>query len=382
LAGKKKNFGALSVGFAYRNAPNPYFFVEEFMDTQNNMLTIREYPLGEWGFGLLMLLVAGFTAVGASGDWSITLIAGVAGVLFILLGTILVVQADRVNGMLTIRRTALLRKRYVREIPITDIAALQLEASQGSSTYRIVVVTKENETIPFRTVYSSGKATKEARAKKLRDFLGVGGADMSAGGMFHLASSLAQQVFQEKQEVLTGPEAEEHVTEGVHWKTQTLAFGGTVVTRWFSPDQQCPGGFVFVAQKVVGQPAVAGGLLGGMNKLLYHELIGIYGFGGEETPGLDSAMLLAAFDPQLDPHFSVFTSDPQAAQQTLAWSVAALVDWATRYPLKQMQPTRQLFGQLVVMICPGGTYVASMGNMIPEAVQELTNLGVALVKGK
>jgi hypothetical protein len=57
-------------------------------------------------------------------------------------------------------------------------------------------------------------------------------------------------------------------------------------------------------------------------------------------------------------------------------------DWATRYPLKQMQPTRELFGQLIVMICPRGTYDASMGNMIPEAVQELTNLWVALVKGK
>jgi hypothetical protein len=108
----------------------------------------------------------------------------------------------------------------------------------------------------------------------------------------------------------------------------------------------------------------------------------MYGFGSEETPSLDSAVLLASFDPQLDPHFSVFTSDPQAARQYLAWSVSPLVDWATRYPLKQMQSARELFGQLIVMICPSGTYVASMGNMIPEAVQELTNLGVALVKGK
>ena len=353
------------------------------MDTQKNSLTIREYPLGEWGFGLLMLVVAGFMVVGASGDWSITLIAGAAGVLFILFGTILVVQVDRVSGTLTIRRTALLRRRYVREIPISNIAVLQLEASQGSSSsYRIVVITKDNETIPFRTSYSSGMSTKENKAKKLRDFMGVGGADMSVGGMLAQASNMAQQVFREKQEALTGPEAEEHITDGVHWKTQTVAFGGTAVTRWFSSDQQCSGGFVFVAQKVVGQPAAASGLLGGMNKLLYHEMIGMYGFENEDTPGLDSAMLLTAFDPQLDSHFSVFTSDLQAAQQYLAWSVAPLADWAARYPLEQMQATGQLFGQLVVMICPSGTYVASMGNMIPEALQELTNLGVAIVKGK
>jgi hypothetical protein len=356
--------------------------MEALMDNQDNTLTIREYPLGEWGFGLLMLAVAAFTAAGARGDWSITLIAGAAGLLFIIFAAILVIQADRVNGTLTIRRTALLR-RYVRAIPIANIASLQLEASRSSSsTYRIVVITKDNETIPFRNAYSSGLSTKEAKAKRLREFLGVGGTDMSLGGLLGQATSMARQVFQEQQETLTGPEGEEHVTEGVHWKTQTVAFGGKPVTRWFSPDQQCPGGFVFLAQKVAGHAGAAGGLLGGMNKLLYHEVIGMYGFGSEDTPGLESATLLASFDPQLDPHFTIFTSDPQAARQYLAWSVAALADWATRYPLKQLQPTQAIFGQLVVMICPTGTYVGNMGNMIPEALQELTNLGVALVKGK
>ena len=351
------------------------------MDSQNNALTIREFPLGEWGFGLLMLAVAGATAVGASGDWSITFIAGVAGLLFILFGNILVVQADRENGMLTIRRTALLR-RYVRAIPIEAIAAVQLEAARGSSTYRIVVITKDNETIPFRNAYTSRIFIREANIKRLREFLGVGGEDMSLGGLLAQATGMAQQAFQEKQESLSGAEADEHVTEGIHWKTQTVAFGGTAVTRWFSPDQQCNNGFVLVTQKVVGQVMAAGGLLGGMNKLLFHQVIGIYGFKSEETPGLDSAMLLASFDPQLDPHFAVFASDPSAARQYLTWSVGTLVDWATRYPLKPIQQDRNLFGQLVVMICPTGTYVASMGTMIPEALEELTNLGVALLKGK
>ncbi|MGD0876670.1 MAG: hypothetical protein ABSA01_00810 [Anaerolineales bacterium] len=139
---------------------------------------------------------------------------------------------------------------------------------------------------------------------------------------------------------------------------------------------------MFVVQKVAGQAGLTGGFLGGMNKLLYRKTIGTYGFGSEDTPGLDSASLLGTFDPQLDPHFSVFTSNPQAARQYLAWRAAALADWATRYPLKQLQPNRELFGQLVMMNCPSGTYVASMGSMILEALQELTNLGVVLVKGK
>lgn len=254
------------------------------MDTQNNILTIWEYPLGEWGFGLIMLVIAGFTAIGANGDWSVTLIAGVSGLFFIFFGTILVVQADRAGGTLTIRRNSILR-HYERNIPVTEIAALQLEPSRGSSSaYRIVVITKDNETISFRTGYSSGVSGKESKAKRLREFLGVGGEDMSTGGMLSRATNMAQQAFQEKQEALSGPEAEEHITEGVHWKTQTVAFGGTPVTCWFSPDQQCPGGFVFVAQKVAGQATAGSGRLAGMNRLFYHEIIGMVGFGRENTP--------------------------------------------------------------------------------------------------
>jgi hypothetical protein len=363
------------------------------MDTQNNTLTIREYPLALWIFGLVLLAVAGYTAPGIRSSWAITLITGVAGLLFFLFAAVLVVEADRMRGTLVIRRTSPLR-RYVREIPVSSIAALQVDShassevengrTRTSTAYRIVVITKDNETIPFRTAYTSGASAKEARARKLREFLGVGGADTtSLGGIIRQATGMAQQAFQERQESLTGPEAEEHVTEGVHWKLQTVAFGATAITRWFSPDQQCTSGFICLAQKVAGQALAAGGLLGGVSKLLYREVIQMNGFGSQETPGLDSADVLASFEPQLDPYFAVFTSDPAAAHQYLnPWSVAPLVDWATRYPLKQIQSTRGLFGQLIVMICPTGTYVASSGNMIPEAVQELTNLGVALVKGK
>ena len=37
---------------------------------------------------------------------------------------------------------------------------------------------------------------------------------------------------------------------------------------------------------------------------------------------------------------------------------------------------------LFVKICLSGTFVAWLDSMIPEGLQELTNLGVALVKGK
>jgi hypothetical protein len=357
---------------------------EAIMDNPNDTLTIRELPIVPWIVGVVLLATAGFTGVGASGDWTITAISGIIGLLFLGLSSILVVTADRRTGMLIIRRTSLFH-RFVREIPIAEVAAVQLEASHShdsSPTYRIIVLTKANETIPLRTAYSSGTASKEAKARKLREFLGVGGADSSLGGLFQMATSMAQQAFQKQQEALTGPEAAEKVTDGVHWRIQTAAYGGMGITRWFTPDQTCPTGFVFLAQKVAGQGPAAG-LLGGLNKMLFHQLLGLYGYGKEDALGLDSADLLPAVDPRLDPHFSVFTSDPSAAHQFLnPWSVAPLVDWATRYPLKQMQKTNELFGQLTVMLSPRGLYVSCPGTLIPEAVEEITQLGVALVKGK
>ena len=357
-----------------------------FTDKQNSTLTIRDYPLAAWIIGLFLLGWAVFAGLGGNGDWVVPLISGTGGLLCLVLASTLVVQADRMCGTLTIRRTSLLR-RYVREIPISSIAAIQLESADSSGdssgTYRIVAITNDNETIPFRTTYSSGTLGKEAKARKLREFLGVSGADMSLSGKFQQASSMAQQVFQQSQESMSGPDAEEHVTEGVHWKVQTVAFGGKAITRWLSPDQQCTNGFIFLAQKVAGHAVVSGGLLAGLSKFAYREIIGLYGFKSEETPGLETAEQLASLDPQLDLHFAVFTSNPGAAWQYLnPWSIAPLVDWATRYPLELVQSTNQLFGQLVVMICPTGTYVANMGTMIPEAVQELVDLGVALVKGK
>ena len=182
------------------------------MDSQNNTL-IREYPVIEYLVGLALLAVSVFTAIGAKGDWTFTFITSIVAILFLIFAASLVVTADRITGTLTIRRTSLLR-RYKREIPISNIAAVQLESSRSSTssgsstTYRIVVITKDNETIPLRTSYSSGMLAKEAKAKKLREFLGVGGQDLSLGGIFRQATGMAQQAFQEKQEALTGPEAD------------------------------------------------------------------------------------------------------------------------------------------------------------------------------
>jgi hypothetical protein len=366
------------------------------MNTQNSRLVFRDYPLFNCVVGIFFLVLAAtyipYLLKGASAANTIFVILEVGiGLFLILWGSILTVIADRTTQILTIGSRSILRGSK-KEIPFAEIDAVQLEmgalprhSSRSSGpTYRIVVVRKDGQTIPFHSYYSSGTGSKMKQVEKLRAFLGVGGTDPGFGlrAALQYGSQIAQQEYQKQQETLTGSEVEEHLTDGIHWKVQTVIFGGTPVTRWFSPDFQMPGGFLYLAQKVEGQGSSSGGPLAGLSKILYRQSMNIYGFSGEDTPGAANAEALSPLDPGLEPYFTAYTSDSGTARQNLnPWVVAPLADWATRYPLKKLQG-RGIFGQLAVMFSPRGVYVASMGTMIPEALEELTNLGVALVKAQ
>ncbi len=352
------------------------------MDTNNSQLTIREYPFGIWLFGLVTIGFGAYFITQAPRQWIIAAISSAVGLVLLLTPTILTMTADRTSGLLTLRYRNLLFLGSKKEIPLSEIAAIQVEmrhSSSGSSrgsNYRLVLVRKDKQVIPFRSYYSGGAISKQKKAKQLRTFLGVEGTDQTPLGMLKMGKQMIQERFQEQQESMTGSQDEEHVTNGIHWKVRTVTFGASAITHWFSPDFQCVSGFLFLAQKVEGQKTISGGL----GKMLYQQSIGLYGFNGDDTPGLNAAEVLPSLDPQLDSHFSAFTSDPGAARQILnPWIAAPLADWAMRYPLKQIQKPG-LFGQLVILFSPRGVYVASLGTMIPEAVEELTNLGVELIK--
>ncbi len=356
------------------------------MDTNNSQLVIREYPFGLWIAGLILAGSGAYFYTKTPGQWIVVAVLAGVGLILLLTATVLTITADRTNGMLTLRYRSLLFLGSKKEIPLSEIAAVQVEMSQSGSrssrggssgpSYRIVVVRKDGQVVPFRSYYSGGASGKQKKAAQLRAFLGVEGADQTPLGMLKTGMQEVQQRFQEQQESMTGSQDAEHVTDGVHWKVSTVTFGASAITHWFSPDFQCVSGFLFLTQKVEGQKTVGGGL----GKMLYQQSVGLYGFSSEDTPGLSAAEVLPSLDPQLDSHFSAFTSDSGAARQILnPWIAAPLADWATRYPLKQVQKPG-LFGQLVVLFSPRGVYVASLGTMIPEAVEELTNLGVELVK--
>jgi hypothetical protein len=310
------------------------------------------------------------------------------GLALLVLPSVLTVTADRDVQRLTLHRRSLW-KESTQEIPFAEIEAIQMEINQNRSSsssgpaYRIVVIRKDGEEIPFSRVYSSGTADKTRKIKKLREFIGVGGSEMGMGlmGTLRAATEMAREAYQEQQEELTGSLDEIHSTSDVHWQVQTRAFGGSPITRWFSPDYQVADGFVYIAQLAEGQKMSGGGLLASMSGFLFKQSLSIYGFGREDTPGIERASMLSPLAPGLAA-FSVYTSVPDPAQKTLNPRVAAaLADWARRYPLQQIH-SETVFSQLVVMFSPKGVYVTSMGTMIPEAIEDMTRLGVELVKSQ
>jgi hypothetical protein len=367
------------------------------MNNQNSRLVMRDYPLFNWLAGIFFLILGAyyipFILQGPSAFNTVFIIIELlVGLLLILWGTIVTIQADRQTQILSISSRSVL-KGSKKEIAFADISAVQLEMStshnrssrRSGPTYRIVVVCKDGQSIPFHSYYSSGTASKMKQVEKLRAFLGVSGSDPGFGikAALQFGSQVARQEFQKQQEILTGSEAEDHLTDGVHWKIQTVTFGGTPVTRWYSSGFQIPGSFLYLAQKVAGQRSSSGaGLLAGLGKMLFQQSMAVYGFGSEDTPGVEKGEAIIPLDSGLEPYFTAYTSDLGTARQILnPWAIAPLADWATRYPLKSLQG-RGVFGQLAILFSPRGVYIASLGTMIPEAVEELTNLGVALIKAQ
>lgn len=90
------------------------------------------------------------------------------------------------------------------------------------------------------------------------------------------------------------------------------------------------------------------------------------------------AETVTALPAQLQPYFAAFASDPATAGQVLnPWMGMPLAQWANRYPL-----TQDNSHQLAVLFCPQGVYVATVGLIHPEFLQDLTALGVELVKAQ
>jgi hypothetical protein len=358
---------------------------------ESERLIFRDFPFGQWVAGLGSLAAAVFFFV-SSANYPAYLL-GVIGLLLLFLPTALTITADKTTRTLTLRY-GLFIPRSVKVMSFDEIKTIHVDSHTSRehtdghthqvTNYRLQAVKKDGKILPFRAYYSSDFFLKDQRAKKLRAFIGLEDAfDETPLGILTGGPKIAQPILAQQQAAFTGDNNQTRDTGGVKWQLQTLALGATPVTRWYSQDFTTPGTFLYVSQKVQGQKTLYGdGFMASLGKTLFKQVFSMFGFSGNDIPDVEQANVFGPLDPSLESNFSAFTDEPNSARQLLnPWVQMPLAQWAQKYPLKQAQ-SRARFGQISIMYCPTGTYIATLGTLQPDQVDELAALGIELVKAQ
>jgi hypothetical protein len=348
------------------------------MNNTSTQLTLRDYPIFLWLFGLAFFIPTIFIFF-MSGREPLILIFSLIGLAMLLLPSVNTITLDRSVGTATLRSQNLLRNK-VQEIPLREIANFEIQSSRSSSdsstTFRIAVVKTSGERIPLSGMYSSGYNSKAKKARKLCEFLGLPGWEDGLGNFLQTAIQ-AQAAATRRDNVQSG------TTSGIAWRFETLSAGGQPVTRWVSQDYAWPGNFLLLAQKPKGSPSIlGGGLLGSVAQMIFQQIIGIYGFTPGDTPGIETSGSMKPGEPRLEQDYAILTSDSYGARIILnGWCIPPLERWARQHPMRTVSSGNQA-GQLVALFSAQGTILAVLGNATREVMDEMISLGVDLIKSQ
>lgn len=339
------------------------------MKQNDSQLVIRDIPIFQWALGVPFTIV-GILVINQEGLPVFGGIFTAVGLGLLLFSSVLTITANRMTRMLTLDYRSVFRHTR-KQMPFDEIAGINVERSASPKrgfTYRLTLLQKDGQIIPFQSTWSSGWKAKERRAGQLREFLGI--QDSNRIPACILPEELSEA-------------AENHETNGVHWRIQpmyTASSSAPTGARWHSPDFKTPGIFLFVVQKAEGQPSQ--GFLASLGSMFIRQALSLHGFSPEDTPGLDQAVTLYPLEPAVERHFTAYTDSPSSALHLLNSRVAAqLADWGARYPLKQMQRGSG-HGQLMALFGPTGICLATLNLLQPSQVHELVSLGVVLVKSQ
>ena len=351
-------------------------------------LKLRDYPFIAWIVGFAGIGWGGYAFISTLPAFNFNaLFAAGVGLLFLIFTYALNVTADKQTGMLTLDYRSIFH-HSVKEVPLNQIRSIHVDRSRTrsskggtSTTYRVEAILKNGEVVPFRSYHTGNLFKHQKWANELRAFLNLSeGFDETPQGLFQAAKQAGGMVAKSQQEAMTGSNSQLHRADGVNWQLQSFGMGGAPGTRWFSPDFKTQGSFLFLAQKVAGQSST--GFLASLGKSLFKQSIALYGFDTSDTPNLDQADTYASLSATLDTHFMAYTSNQAEAQQILnPWIQQPLAEWGAKYPLQQFQSGAR-FSQIVVLFSPNGVYIATLGTLPPDKLDEVTRLGVELVKAQ
>jgi hypothetical protein len=342
------------------------------MNGQGSAFVLRDVPVFLWILGLVFAAV-GLLILFEGGPMVFALILTAVGLGFLLFTSVLTITADPTTRILKLESRSALRHKLT-QVPFDEIIGINVErrVSSGrggsSHTYRLTLLRRDGQVVPFRSYSSSGRNKKERWAIQLREVIGIKDTNRTPPGMLPLELTQASEI---------------HDTNGVRWQIHPLttqSASAPTGARWYSPDFKTPGVFLFLAQKAEGQ--ASGGFLASLGKMFIRQALSFHGFQPEDTPGIDQAITLDQLDPAVERHFLAYTNSPDWARRSLNAQVAAqLANWSGRYPLKQLQSGLR-YGQLMALFGPNGVYVATLNLLQPSQAYELVSFGVELVKSQ
>jgi len=211
------------------------------MQQYDSQLVIRDFPTLQWVLGILFAGV-GALVISEGGPPVFGGIFAAIGLGFLLFSSVLTITADRMTRTLQLNSRSALRHKW-KKVPFDEVAGINVErraSPKRGFTYRLAVLQKDGQVIPFRSSSSSGSKKKERRARQLREFLGIQDSNRIPPGILPAELSRA---------------AASHETNSVHWRIQPMATANSSAptgVRWHSPDFRTPGIFLFVAQKPKG----------------------------------------------------------------------------------------------------------------------------------
>lgn len=344
-----------------------------------NVLVIKDSPRVLWLicgalgiFGLFILIVPGSLVGGLAGGL-IVLAFSAAGLMLSSENTI---TLDKNLNRFSLRRRYIWRTT-MKVHPLDEVIGFKLDKhrdSDGDRVYRITAVLKSGETIPFTSVYTSGRERKRQRVEQLNEWLGQTGLQIEVDGMGE-----ARHRSGESNPIDAHPSEQGGETDGVSWQVKRQHIGNAPLTHWFSPDFKFGDGFLLLAQKPEGM-RMPGGLLGGLGRVFGQRALSYYGFSPEDSPGIEKAVPLEPSEPRLEPYYINLTSNPMAARQALnPWVMPPLVAWAERNPVKQTGTVENQM-QMVILFSPNGLYLAGVGVNTPDEIEKLSHLGIELVR--
>jgi len=328
--------------------------------------TIRQFP---WFVILLAVFICGFFgfALLRSDDFSYIAIAAILIMLAIMVifAEVISCKMDRQRQTVTIKQTRIWRTRQ-HELSFADIHTISVDESSdsdGGSTYRVIFVLQNGDTVPLTTISSSGKRSKSRLAEKIAAYI-------NQSGRARVAVALDGIVRIRK--------AGE--TDGMRWQITFIKDNDSLPhTIWETRAMAFSPGFLFIVPtggSFAGK--LPGGLAGKLIQKTYQRYnLRVLDVKPKDLPDFKDAQVMPGHEAGLNGYTLVTTSSGLAKSWLTSHRISLLSDWQASSPLS----TNKAANAPHILLSSQGLRIAFRGNFNQmHEMNQIASLGAALTQ--